>query len=64
MPALARCAASRRSPRSFRQAALSSREEVAPDMRILLFDGLTTLQALAPGEVLLRLPAQEDRRCE
>ena len=33
-------------------------------MRILLFDGLTMLQALAPGEVLLRLPAQEDRRCE
>ena len=33
-------------------------------MRILLFDGLTTLQALAPGEVLLRPLPQEDRRCE
>jgi hypothetical protein len=44
--------------------ALSSRHEVTPDMRILLFDGVTTLQALAPGEVLLRPLAQEDRRCD
>jgi hypothetical protein len=33
-------------------------------MRILLFDGLRTLQAVAPCEVLLRPLAQEARRRE
>jgi hypothetical protein len=42
--------------------ALSSREEVALDMRIPLLDGLTTFQALALPEVFVPPLAEEDGR--